>query len=75
MYLSFPVVRTDGRCTVKRLPNFLGWVDLLTHCAPQVHFARQSSVIKKANHRQKMARMNKGLEVDDSLQLLVLKTC
>ena len=75
MYLSFPVVRTDGRCTVKRLPNFLGWVDLLTHGAPQARFVRQSSAIKKANHRQKMARMNKGLEVDDSLQLLVLKTC
>ena len=30
----FPVVRTDGRCTVTWLPNFLGWVDLLTHGAP-----------------------------------------
>ena len=46
-----PVVRTDGRagwgrCTVTRLPNFLGWVDLLTHGAPQARFARQSSAIK-----------------------------
>ena len=24
-----PVVRTDGRCTVTWLPNFLGWVDFL----------------------------------------------
>ena len=43
-----PVVRTDGRagwgrCTVTWLPNFLGWVDLLTHGAPQARFARQSS--------------------------------
>ena len=26
--------RTVGRCTVTWLPNFLGWVDLLTHGAP-----------------------------------------
>ena len=26
-YISMPVVRTDGRCTVTWLPNFLGWVD------------------------------------------------
>ena len=26
--------RADGRCTVTSLPNFLGWVDLLTHGAP-----------------------------------------
>ena len=32
-----------GRCTVTWLPNFLGWVDLLTHGAPQARFARQSS--------------------------------
>ena len=36
---------TDGRCTVTWLPNFLGWVDLLTHGAPQARFARQSSAI------------------------------
>ena len=35
-----------GRCTVTWLPNFLGWVDLLTHGAPQARFARQSSAIK-----------------------------
>ena len=32
--IGMPVVRTDGcsfiRCTVTWLPNFLGWVDLLT---------------------------------------------
>ena len=43
-----PVVRTDGRSLgrlVTWLPNFLGWVDLLTHGAPQARFARQSSAI------------------------------
>ena len=25
-YIGMPVVRTDGRCTVTWLPNFLGWV-------------------------------------------------
>ena len=44
------MVRTDGqraggRCTVTWLPNFLGWVDLLTHGAPQARFTRQSSAI------------------------------
>ena len=34
-----------GRCTVTWLPNFLGWVDLLTHGAPRARFARQSSAI------------------------------
>ena len=33
-YIGRPVVRTDalsgGRCTVTRLPNFLGWVDYFT---------------------------------------------
>jgi len=29
-----PVVRTDGRCTVTWLPNFLGWVDFLSYGAP-----------------------------------------
>ena len=37
--------RAGGRCTVTWLPNFLGWVDLLTHGAPQARFARQSSAI------------------------------
>ena len=44
------MVRTDGRaggrCTVTWLPNFLGWVDLLTHGVPQARFARQSSAKK-----------------------------
>ena len=35
--------RTGGRCTVTWLPNFLGWVDLLTHGALQARFARRSS--------------------------------
>ena len=34
-----------GRCAVTWLPNFLGWVDLITHGAPQARFARQSSAI------------------------------
>ena len=34
-----------GRCTVTWLPNFLGWVDLLTHDAPQARFTRQSSAM------------------------------
>ena len=37
-YIGVPVVRTNGRsvgrCTVTRLPNFLGWVDLLSYGAP-----------------------------------------
>ena len=37
--------RSFVRCTVTWLPNFLGWVDLLTHGAPQARFARQSSAI------------------------------
>ena len=37
--------RAGGRCTVTWLPNFLGWVDLLTHGAPQARFACQSSAI------------------------------
>ena len=28
-----PVLRTDGRCTVTWLPNFLGWVDFLSYGA------------------------------------------
>ena len=57
--IGCPVVRTGRRCTVKWLPNFLGWVDLLTHgaqlaranapeqraLATQRAFARQSSAI------------------------------
>ena len=30
----------DGRCTVTWLPNFLGWVDLLTHGAPLASASR-----------------------------------
>ena len=37
--------RAGGRCTVTWLPNFLGWLDLLTYGAPQARFARQSSAI------------------------------
>ena len=37
--------RSFVRCTVTWLPNFLGWVDLLTHGAPHARFARQSSAI------------------------------
>ena len=32
--IGFPVMRTDGRCTVTWLPNFLGWLDLLSYGAP-----------------------------------------
>ena len=31
--IGLPVVRTDGQCTVTWLPNFLGWVDLLSYGA------------------------------------------
>ena len=36
------VVRMDRRrqCTVMWLPNFLGWVDLVTHGSPLVHASR-----------------------------------
>ena len=43
------------RCTVTWLPNFLGWVDLLTHGAPQARFVRQSSA-KKVLKRYRMVR-------------------
>ena len=42
--------RTGRRCTVTWLPNFLGWVDLLTHGAPQARFARQSSAYMHVIH-------------------------
>ena len=38
--IGFPVVRTDARCTVTWLPNFLGCVDLLTHGALLARFTR-----------------------------------
>ena len=43
---GFPVVRTDGRravgqCTVTWLPNFLGWVDLLSCGAPLLFSLRR----------------------------------
>ena len=46
--IGFPVVRTDGQRAGGPvyghvITNFLGWVDLLTHGAPQARFARQSS--------------------------------
>ena len=44
--------RAGGRCTVTWLPNFLGWVDLLTHGARQARFAGQSSA--KMNSRRKL---------------------
>ena len=34
LWCGLTVVRSGGRCTVTWLPNFLGWVDLLTHSAP-----------------------------------------
>ena len=52
-YFGMPVVRTDGRSvgrTVKRLPNFVGWVDyhiflpMVLRCAC---FAREISVTNK----------------------------
>ena len=42
--MRFASVLSLGR-SVTWLPNFLGWVDLLTHGAPQARFARQSSAI------------------------------
>ena len=44
--------RAGGRCTVTWLPNFLGWVDLLTHGALQARLAGQSSA--KMNSRRKL---------------------
>ena len=41
-----------GRCTVRWLANFLAWVDLLTHGAPQARFARQRSAIIELTYRQ-----------------------
>ena len=38
--IGFPVVQTDRQCMITWLLNFLGWVDLLTHGAPLVHFVR-----------------------------------
>ena len=39
------VVRTDGgRWTITWLPNFLGWVDLLTHGAPLARAARDGEL-------------------------------
>ena len=38
--IGFPVVRTDVRFTVTRLPNFLAWLDLLSHGGPLARFAR-----------------------------------
>ena len=35
-----PMVRTDGRCTVTWLPNFLGWVDFLSYGAPPTRALR-----------------------------------
>ena len=34
-----PVVRTDGRCTVTWLPNFLGWVEFLSYGASRARGA------------------------------------
>ena len=44
--IGITVVRTDGlrRCTVTWLPNFLRWVNLLTHGAPLARFARGASL-------------------------------
>ena len=45
-----PEVRTaGGRCTVRRLPNFLGWVDLLTHGAPLARTSRACELRYKMN--------------------------
>ena len=51
--IGFPFVRTDGRsggrCTVTRLPNFLGWINFLTHGAQLLPLrARESSAISVA---------------------------
>ena len=41
-YIGVPVVRTDGRPVARavyghEINNFLGWVDLLSHWAPQAY--------------------------------------
>ena len=38
--IGFPVVRTDGWCTITWLSNFLGCVDLVTDGALLARFAR-----------------------------------
>ena len=47
--IGWPVVRTDGQraggVRSRDYQMFLGWVDFLTHGAPQARFARQSSAI------------------------------
>ena len=42
-YQSSCAPKLARKCEIEH--NFLGWVDLLTHGAPQARFARQSSAI------------------------------
>ena len=45
--------RSLGRSTVSLLPNFLGWIDFLTHGAPlRALHARESSAIIKADKQK-----------------------
>ena len=39
--------RTGGRCTVTWLPNFLGWVDLLTHGALLARFTHRAPPLSR----------------------------
>ena len=48
VYIGMPVVRTDGRCTVTWLPNFLGWVVYHIFLPTML---RQSSAISATSFR------------------------
>ena len=63
--------RSVGRCTVTGLPNFLGWVDLLSYGAPptralRTYFAaikslpRETSLSAKSDERQLYFEASKG---------------
>ena len=60
-----PVVRTDGRCTVTWLQNFLGWVDYVSYGAPPTRALRArgaplSEMVQKVNNwpRKEALRAN-----------------
>ena len=64
-----------GRCTVTWLPNFLGWVDLLTHGAPQARFARKSSAIKWLSSLTISVPVSLYSTLSSYLILAVCRTC
>ena len=70
-YIGMPVVRTDGRsrslarCTVTRLPNFLGWyhISLAMGLRPRARFARGAPLLMFSN----FARLLKDSWIRNSL--------